>query len=210
MKSPVLYYVHDPMCSWCWGFAPVWKQIKAALKDAVEIRYVLGGLAVDSDEVMAVEMQSNIRNTWRRIQREIPATDFNYDFWTKCIPRRSTYPSCRAVIAAVMQDESCSERIITAIQQAYYLQARNPSDNDVLIALAADIGLDTTRFEKDLFSEECNRRLQQQLRLTAALGVVAFPALVLASDMQSHDDHIDIPIDYTDASNVISRILTEI
>ena len=32
--------------------------------------------------------------------------------------------------------------MISAIQHAYYLQARNPSNADTLIALAAEIGLD--------------------------------------------------------------------
>jgi len=36
------------------------------------------------------------------------------------------------------------------IQQAYYLEARNPSDNDTLVDLAADIGLDTKNLRRRL------------------------------------------------------------
>ena len=86
----ILYYVHDPMCSWCWGFRPTWTEIKANLPEAVEIKYLLGGLAPDSDEPMPESMQSDIAGYWKIIQQRIPGTQFNFDFWDKCEPRRST------------------------------------------------------------------------------------------------------------------------
>jgi protein-disulfide isomerase-like protein with CxxC motif len=55
-------------------------------------------------------------------------TEFNFDFWTKCQPRRDTYKACRAVIAASQQN--AEEAMIEAIQKAYYLRAMNPSEHD--------------------------------------------------------------------------------
>ena len=110
-----LYYIHDPMCSWCWGFRPVWDQVQDELQDTVHIQYVLGGLAPDTDQPMPAKMQVSIRSNWQRIQREIPGTEFNYDFWTICQPRRSTYPSCRAVIASKMQQPLLEKELILAI-----------------------------------------------------------------------------------------------
>ncbi len=43
-EKVTLYYVHDPMCAWCWGYKPVWAQIEAALSERVEIVYLVGGL----------------------------------------------------------------------------------------------------------------------------------------------------------------------
>ncbi|MCK4675769.1 MAG: DsbA family protein, partial [Gammaproteobacteria bacterium] len=138
---PTLYYVHDPMCSWCWGFRPVWMHLQKALNGMVNIQYVLGGLAADTDQPMSENMQNSIRENWQRIQQDIPETEFNYDFWSLCRPRRSTYPACRAVIASKMQQSLIEKEMILAIQQAYYLDAKNPSNEDVLIQLAANIGL---------------------------------------------------------------------
>jgi len=39
-----LLYVADPMCSWCWGFAPVIADICAAFGDRLPVRPVMGGL----------------------------------------------------------------------------------------------------------------------------------------------------------------------
>jgi len=50
-----LYYIHDPMCSWCWAFRPAWEKIKTSVLSSYtdcSVEYVLGGLAPDSDQPM--------------------------------------------------------------------------------------------------------------------------------------------------------------
>jgi len=207
MAQATLYYIHDPMCSWCWGFRPVWLQVQKALAGKVNIHYLLGGLAADSDAPMPVEMQANIKDTWAHIQKEIPGTVFNFDFWTQNQPRRSTYPSCRAVIAATLQGQTqAGENMLLAIQQAYYQQAKNPSDSKVLIQRAVDCGLDSERFAADLFSEKCEQLLQQDLQLAKQLGVNSFPNLVLSCN----GSNALIAIDYTHSENIVASVLTKL
>jgi len=201
--KPTLYYIHDPMCSWCWGFRAVWMQVQKQLNDQVEIHSVLGGLAPDSNQAMPESMRQSIRNNWQRIQQTIPGTKFNYDFWHVCTPRRSTYPACRAVVAAGMQSESYKKAMVFAIQQAYYLNAKNPSDDSVLTQLAIDIGLDGKRFETDLVSGECKALFQNELQLTAQLNVSSFPDLVL----KHNGVNTDIQIDYNNSDVIVADIL---
>ncbi len=87
------------------------------------VQYILGGLAPDTQDPMPQEMQ-----TWLKIQQTIPGAGFNLDFWTTCQPRRSTYPACRAVIATRHQQPALEAAMILAVQEAYYLNASNPSD----------------------------------------------------------------------------------
>jgi len=190
------------MCSWCWGFRPAWKQVQTALKGKVHIQYVLGGLAPDTQQTMPEDMQNTIKQTWQTIQQEIPGTQFNYDFWSKCQPRRSTYPACRAVIAAGLQGENYANLMLLAIQQAYYLQAKNPSDEAVLIQLSAEIGLDEKQFETDLLSEKCEKLLNEQLQLTRRLDVTGFPSLVLSYN----ESNTLILINYTNSETIVSNI----
>jgi len=181
----------------------VWQQVQQALAGRVNIQYVLGGLAPDNDSPMPAALQANIRDTWGCIQREIPGTQFNFDFWTDCRPRRSTYPACRAVLAARLQGDHYDTKMLLAIQQAYYLQAKNPSDIPVLIQLAAQIGLDSERFARDLASQQCEQMLQQELVLTHKLGVTSFPSLVL----NYNDSNTLISIDYTSGETIVSSLL---
>ncbi len=172
-------YVADPMCSWCWGFRPAIDAARAALADDVEVRFVMGGLARDSDEPMPEETRRYVQGAWDAVEAATGA-EFNRDFWTRCEPRRSTYPACRAVIAGGLQGDA--EAMFAAIQRAYYLEARNPSDAETLIAVARERGLDADRFAADLASPAVDALLHEDFAVRAALGVTSFPSTALAVD----------------------------
>ena len=198
-----LYYIHDPMCSWCWGFRPVWQDVQQALQDIIEIKYVLGGLAPDSDNPMPVDMQLSIRSIWQGIQQEIPKTKFNYDFWTLCQPRRSTYPACRAIIACRMQQPNLEDELLLAIQQAYYLNAQNPSDISVLTKLAEDIGLDAHLFAEDIVSSQCNKKLLEEIKFCRDINISSFPSLVL----KQGKSYTLLDIDYNNSKLILNQIV---
>jgi len=177
-------------------------QLFAALAGRVPIRRLVGGLAPDSDAPMAAEMRLGLQQTWRRIQQTIPGTEFNFDFWSKCTPRRSTYPANRAVIAARRQGEEYDEPMTRRIQRAYYLEARNPSDNATLIELAGDIGLDVERFAAQLVDATTEQMLTAEIRSSRAMWINSFPSLAVVSDaVQNH-----IALNYTDAQAMLAQI----
>lgn len=202
MKNSTLFYVHDPMCSWCWGFEPVRAELFAAIEDEMTIRCLVGGLATDSDQPMPAAMQASLQQTWQHIEQVIPGTRFNYAFWSDCSPRRSTYPSNRAVLAAREQGEAFDRLMSNRIQQAYYLEARNPSDNSTLIELAADIGLDTTLFADRLVSVEIEQQLQQEIQTARSIGADSFPSLLLERSGSLHQ----ILVNYTDVGAMLNQI----
>jgi len=168
-----LYYVTDPMCSWCWGFAPTIEKIERR----TSVRYVMGGLAPDSDEPMPESMQAYVQDAWGAVEAATGAR-FNRDFWTQCAPRRSTYPACRAVLVATSLAPGGGPRLFRGIQRAYYLEARNPSETSTLIELAAEQGLDATRFAAELDAPATHARLAEDLALRDRLGARSFPSLV--------------------------------
>ncbi|NRP39404.1 DSBA-like thioredoxin domain protein [Marinobacterium sp. xm-a-121] len=168
------------MCSWCWAFSKTldnWLQQHPDL----DVLWVMGGLAPDSDEPMPQSMREAIASTWQRIESQT-GTRFNYDFWHNNTPRRSTYPSCRAVIAAGELHPQGRQLMSKAIQQAYYLEAKNPSDTNILIERAASIGLDEIQFAELLSSELIDSKLNSELELCKSLGVQGFPALLLVDN----------------------------
>lgn len=197
-----LYYVHDPMCSWCWAFRPVAERIFAALPPDLPLVRLLGGLAPDSDEPMPRQLQTYLQATWRTIEQRVPGTRFNFDFWSRCQPRRATYPACRAVIAARQQAAALETAMILAIQEAYYLRAMNPSDNATLVGLAGEIGLDATRFSRDLDAAVTQQRLEQEIEVARSIGAEGFPSLIL--EHQGHCRRLDY--DYRDPAPVLAQL----
>ncbi len=199
--ATTLVYVHDPMCSWCYAFGPVLEKLLAALPANVGVERLLGGLAPDTDQPMPQAQQEQIEATWRRIEEQVPGTTFNFAFWREQSPRRSTYPSCRAVIAARLQGTENDVAMTRAIQRAYYREARNPSDTDTLVALASELGLDGGRFARDLVSAAVEQQLQAEIAHSRALHADSFPSLVLVTGSSSWPVAIDynVPAPMLDA-----------
>ena len=191
------------MCSWCWAFKPTWDRVKEALLGQVKVNYLLGGLAPESNQLMPIETRKYVKGNWQRIQEMIPDTRFNYDFWTSCEPRRSTYPACRAVICAKQQHPDFENLMIYGIQKSYYLEAQNPSNDDVLINIAESLGLDTDKFRIDLKSSQINEILLDEIKLTRSMDINSMPSLAL----KINDTLKGIDIDYLDANYIIKQII---
>jgi putative protein-disulfide isomerase len=198
-----LYYIYDPMCSWCWGYAPTWQRLQKELAPHVDIIYGLGGLAKDSNTVMPADMQAFLQQTWRKIAQQL-GTQFNFDFWQSCQPRRSTYPACRAALIA--RGSGKEQEMLTAIQHAYYLQAKNPSDIATLQTLAIAIGLNGDDFLLQINSQQVDKTLQAEITEMSELPINGFPALVLLKDQK----FIAITIDYKNWRTNFEEIMAKI
>jgi len=151
---------------------------------------------------MPVEMQTFLRNTWQKIQQTIPGTEFNFDFWSHCQPRRSTYPACRAIIATRQQQPVLEAAMILAIQQAYYLNACNPSNDETLIELAGELELDTAQFAFDLASPETQQVLVSEIQFSRTLGARGFPSIAL----KKNDNYALLQLDYNNPDAIIRQI----
>ena len=198
-----LLYVHDPMCAWCWGFSRNYRRLTDALPASVPVVRLLGGLAPDSSEAMPPAMRRHLQKTWKTIEATVPGARFNHDFWTHCQPRRSTWPACRAVIAARLQSPDHDLAMTAAIQQGYYLHAKNPSDDATLIEFAAELGLDTREFSHDLNAAAVQQQLEREIALARRLGVQGFPSLLLLNG----DATRGVRVNYTDAGAMLEEMM---
>lgn len=189
MSKPSLFYVYDPMCSWCWGYRRTWQLLQENLAPVLPINTIVGGLAEDSDLPMPAAMQTFLQQTWHKISSELGAK-FNLDFWSQCQPKRSTYPSCRAVIFARKYQKE--QIMCLAIQEAYYLQAKNPSEISTLTEIAASVGLDADLFAQQINSEALKQQLAEEISMARHMPIQGFPSLVLVVNGQ----FFPIPLDY--------------
>jgi len=175
-----LYYVMDPMCAWCYAFAP---ELEEFLKKHtfLEVDWIMGGLAPDNHHPMDENLKQTISSYWHDIEKRTRVT-FNHHFWILNTPYRSTYPACRAIIAAESLKAKSAHQMVKSIQSAYYLEAKNPSLDETLVACASSIGLDKSQFLKVFTSQETEQRFQKHLHLTYQLQARAFPALFYVNE----------------------------
>jgi len=192
MSDTTLYYVHDPMCSWCWGYRPTWDTLQAQLlqqfNQQLTIKYLVGGLAPDSELPMPQSMQQMLQQTWHKIAQQL-GTQFNHDFWQHCQPRRSTYLACRTTIVA--RQYGLEQQMINSIQQAYYLHVRNPSYIGTLTSIATQLGIPADLFNQQLNASETEEQLITEINLARQLPIQGFPSLVLMAANNAYPIRLD-------------------
>ncbi|WAK00424.1 DsbA family protein [Methylobacter sp. YRD-M1] len=177
-----LYYIHDPLCSWCYAFKTSLSALKQALPPGIEFKRLLGGLAPDSTEPMPLALQQSIQQAWHLIEQTVPGVKFNFAFWSNNTPIRSTYPACRSLLAARKQGIEFEDRLLACIQEAYYQQTQNPALDSTLFECSSQAGLDRKQFELDYRSHEIDRQLQQEIKMARSFGVCSYPSLILVQN----------------------------
>jgi putative protein-disulfide isomerase len=90
-----------------------------------------------------------------------------------------------------------------AIQKAYYLHARNPSDYETLIELAEEIGADKNKFSKDITSPETEQILTEEINQSQSLDLKTLPSLLFVSG----EKKLRIELDYLDAKVMLNQIV---
>ena len=202
-ESPesVLIYVYDPMCSWCYGFRPTWKALKSQLPEGLPVVSLLGGLADDSNVSMPEDMVKYLRRTWSQIESTC-RVPFNHAYGDQTPPPpRTTFISCRAVIAAERlagRGEAFAERI----QDAYYTEAQNVWDFNTLCDLAEAFGFQRSSFADALMSDDVRAVHDEQRQLAERLQVEGYPSVLLIHQGQAYP----IPVRHQGADVMLSDI----
>ncbi len=170
-----LIYVGDPMCSWCWGFAPEIESL--AGEHPVEL--VVGGLRPGpSAQVLDDRMADFLRDHWVEIGERT-----GQPFDTAFLERRDewvydTEPAAVAVALMREMNESATLGYFTTVQHAFYADGRDVTAGAVLTELAEPFEVDIRVFESELPGEEARKRAWADFSRARNWGISGFPTLV--------------------------------
>jgi protein-disulfide isomerase len=89
--------------------------------------------------------------------------------------------AAQVAVAVRMQDKSGGKKYLEFHQKL--LGGRGQADKARALAVAKEIGLDMTRLEKDMASEEVKITLQESFKLAEALGLNGTPSYVVGTDV---------------------------
>ncbi len=175
--STRLLYVMDPMCSWCWGFAPVAEAlIEQAHVAGVDVHLVMGGLRTGSAP-LDPSTRRYILEHWQAVS-EATGQPFAFE---GALPEGFIYdtePACRAVVAARNLDAAKAWPLVKLIQQAFYAQGRDVTRAPVLVELAEAAGLARDQFAAAFDSAEQQNATAADFIWVQDLGIAGFPTLL--------------------------------
>lgn len=152
-----LIYVMDPMCSWCWGFAPVVQAlIEQARNKGVGAELVVGGLRQE------------------RTAMDAAARELVYD----------TEPACRALVAARSLDPKSAWDLAGLIQRAFYVEGCDVTLAPELVRLAELAGIPRIEFADRFDSQAVRDATAADFDWARNLGIAGFPTLLAEHDGQ--------------------------
>ncbi len=175
--SARLLYVMDPMCSWCWGFAPVAAALIAQAADAgVPTRLVVGGLR-SASSALDVSTRRYILEHWQAVA-EATGQPFRFD---DALPDGFVYdtePACRALVAGRELDAARAWSLLALIQAGFYEQGLDVTRPPQLVDLAEQAGFDRAQFAEALIRSETRSATAADFSWVQDLGIAGFPTLL--------------------------------
>lgn len=179
-----LVYVMDPMCSWCWGFAPVASALIAqAAAAGVATHVVLGGLRTSAGAALDDNKRAYILKHWQSVA-ELTGQAFRFD---GALPPGFVYdtePACRAVVAARLLDEDIALKLTQLIQQAFYAEGLDVTRTPLLVELAEAAGVPRIEFAEAFDSVQALDATRRDFTWVEDLGIAGFPTLLAERDGQ--------------------------
>jgi putative protein-disulfide isomerase len=176
----------DPFCPWSWAAEPALRRLRAGLGDALELRWVVVGLArtLDDPAALALAALDAADASGMPVDPRVFLRD----------PPASTYPAGLAVHAVSEQVDP--SRYLRRLREAILLERRRMDRADALLdaareILAAEPGLDLERLRVDFGSNAIVERFGEDLERARAVdpahhepgtGRVRLPSLEVLDD----------------------------
>lgn len=177
--KPEVVYVGDPLCSWCWGFAPSLSRLRENHPDQLDYRLMVGGLRTGVNaQPLTDELRGYLASAWRQVEKS-SGQPFDHTFLDREDFIYDTEPACRAVVAARHVAPRSVFDYNESLQQSFYHRGMDPTRRETFVDVAAGVGLDRSAFEAALGSEAIADETRRDFLDARELGVHGFPALLV-------------------------------
>ena len=169
-------YFADPMCSWCYGFAPVVEALAGHFAGRLPVRLVMGGLRPGHAQAMREKDREYIRSAWKSVA-EASGQPFDLGFFDRQSFTYDTEPACRAVVAMRRLSPGKALEFNALVSSAFYAHNRDVTDDEVLADVGAEAGLDRAVFKAELQGEATREETHADFQFAKRSGVEGFPLL---------------------------------
>ena len=177
-------YIADPMCAWCYGFAPELKALLGAHPDAT-VEVIVGGLRAYNQTPFTSESRAQTKGYWGQVAATCAEHNLKFDSSALDAPNfiYNTEPACRAVVAVRQSNHpAIAARALDmfhALQVAFYTFGRDITQDYVIADVAASLGMDGSAFLQAWQSEQLLQMTRNDFLAVQELQVHGFPFLAI-------------------------------
>ena len=173
------------MCSWCWGFHSVIKELREKHSDSYEFSLVVGGLRTKGQMPWTEESKGYLAQNWNAVAQRTKQA-FNFSLLNKTHFDYDTYPACKAIVTVrELWGEDASFAYLEKIQEAFYVKGEDLTSIDILLAhvgttppCLSDASSDKEKFLEFYESDRAELLMQHDFSKARSMGANAFPSVV--------------------------------
>lgn len=181
MTSTTLHYIHDPLCGWCYGAAPLLR----AARELVSVTAHGGGMMTGGNrQTVSPQLRGFVVPHDRRIA-QLTGQPFGAAYTDGLLRDTTAVLDSAPPTTAMLAAEQLAGRgldLLARLQTAHYVEGRRVADAEVLADLAAEIGLDREAFGArfaQLSGEPTLTHIAESRALLSRVGGAGFPTFVL-------------------------------
>jgi len=179
----VLHYIHDPLCGWCYGAAP----LVAAARAVLPVQAHGGGMMAGRNRRRVdAQLRDYVMPHDQRIA-QMTGQAFGEPYFNGLLRDTEAVFDSAPPIAAVLavqalKGDAAGLDMLAAIQRAHYQQGRRISEVATLTELAQALGIEPAAFTTELErveQDELANHIEASRELLNYVGGRGFPTFVL-------------------------------
>lgn len=184
MIKDTIYYVYDPLCSWCYGFSPVIKKTKAIYKDQFNFEVISGGMQTGERKQPVSAIRDYLKGAYKDVTKRT-GVEFG-DKFMKVLEEGermldSIPPSIALSIVKDLKPEQALD-FATSIQKAIYYDGFDWNSVDAYLPYIKDYDLDPEDFRRKFNEPYYLEKTLEDFKLAANFGATGFPSVILKKD----------------------------
>ena len=184
-----LLYIYDPLCGWCFGFGPVMKKVYRNFKNEMDFDVISGGM-ITGDRVGPLSEVADYIGKAYKVVEKTTGVKFGKGFVDGSLKKGdvifNSYPPSKALTVFKDLKPEKALQFSKAIQDAIYVEGKDPSDEGVYLDLAIEFGADREDFKILRASPDYDVRTREDFVFANRLGVTGFPAVFLENQGKYH------------------------
>lgn len=178
-ERPVLLYVMDPLCGWCYAFGHELDTVLAQMADSIDVQLVLGGMVTGDREGPMGDMAGYILGAIPRLE-SYTGVRIGEPYkdqlrlgtrWSSSVP-----PSLAIAAFRTLAPERTVD-FAHDVQHAYFREGLDLNDKALYPTLAARLGVEGSALVRAMADPAAKLAFEADMRRSADLGVQGFPAV---------------------------------
>ena len=186
-KTIDLYYVTDPICSHCWALEPVLRKFVHQYGHYFNMHTLMGGLLEKwgdgpVDPANGINGPADVAGHWREVG-EHSRMPIDGTVWYDN-PIESSFIPSRVYKVIQEKHPELANTFLRRAREELFAFNKNIAQDDVLIDIVNQVGLDGEEIVKQSKLPEANTKLHEDFELVRKLGVRGFPTIVMMNEEQ--------------------------